>query len=176
MKKITFLVTLLVIFCLSCKKSNNPDSSYFITATVGGTPKSFATMPFARTTTGLGFTLVTVIGAVSSTEPIAISVGNLPALQPIVAGTYTDTSTSFEVEAAYAQNSTNGVSYNGGSNEDGSTSGSVNPAIANHFKVVITSITGTTIKGTFSGNLYLNGDPTATALAVTNGSFYVKFQ
>jgi hypothetical protein len=99
--------------------------------------------------------VIGIIGAVSTTEPIEISIGNIPGLQPIVAGTYSDTSTSFAVEAQYAQNSTSGVSYVGGSNEDGSTIPSGNSAIANHFKVVIASTKGTTIKGTFSGNFTL---------------------
>jgi hypothetical protein len=169
-----FLVTLFS----SCKKSSsgNSASSYFITATINGTTKSFATMPFAHTSTNLGITLTGIEGAVTSTEPILVSVANIPSSQPIVAGTYSDTSTSFEVEALYSPNSPSGVSYSGGSNEDGSNSGLGNSAPGNHFKVVITSITSTTIKGTFSGNVYLNGTPGTSVLAVTNGSFYVKFQ
>ncbi|MDP4150378.1 MAG: hypothetical protein Q8927_01300 [Bacteroidota bacterium] len=179
MKNISFLAVALfslLTLSLSCKKSNNAGSSYFITATINGTAKSFATMPFAHVATNLGITLVGISGGVSNTEPIDISVANIPSGQPIVAGTYSDTSTSFVVEALYSPKSTSGVSYNGGSNEDGSNSGLGNSAPGNHFKVVITSITSTEIKGTFGGNVYLNGDPASTVLAITNGSFYVKFQ
>jgi hypothetical protein len=168
----------LVTVFSSCKKSSsgNPASSYFITATINGTTKSFATMPFAHTTMNGGITLTGIEGAVTTTEPLLISVANIPSLQPIVAGTYSDTSTSFEVEALYSPNSPSGVSYNGGSNEDGSNSGLGNLVPGNHFKVVITSINSTTIKGTFDGNMYLDGNPASSVLAVTNGSFYVKFQ
>jgi hypothetical protein len=45
-----------------------------------------------------------------------------------------------------------------------------------HFVLNITSINSTAIQGTFSGDLFSNGDPSTTAKALTNGTFNAKFQ
>ena len=48
--------------------------------------------------------------------------------------------------------------------------------LVNHMKIVITAMDSATAKGTFSGDLFLNGDFTAAKKTVTSGDFYAKFQ
>ena len=52
-----------------------------------------------------------------------------------------------------------------------------NVTIAHHFKLNIISMDNKTIKGTFSGDYFQDGDvQSGTRLNITNGDFYVKFQ
>ncbi len=74
------------------------------------------------------------------------------------------------MEVSYLVNKTSGTEYVGGTDVDGSY-GPVSGT--NHMVVTITSISKTAIKGTFSGNLYLNGLAGTSTAAVTNGSFHV---
>lgn len=168
MKKIVLFVALIGAL-VSCKKSNSGSSGYHVTASVDGAAKAFNTAPLATKLTNTSTTQITVDGfATGGGESISLIIDNAPSGKPIVAGTYTDTTSDFEVALFYTQNLT--AAYAGG------TTVAAGLAIQNHVKIVITSIdTTSSIKGSFSGDLFLNGDVTAAKKTFTNGDFYVKF-
>ena len=157
---------------VSCKKSNTGSSGYHVTASADGSGKAFNTAPVATKLTNTGVTQITVDGfTTAGGESISLIIDNFPSGKPIVAGTYTDTTSDFEVALFYTQNLTAG--YAGGT----SVTAGAGVTIQNHVKIVIASIdTTSSIKGTFSGDLFLNGDATAAKKTFTNGDFYVKFQ
>ena len=173
MKKIV-LFTALIGALVSCKKSNSGSSGYHVTASADGSGKAFNTAPVATKLTNLGNTQITVDGfttASSSGESLSLIIDNFPSGKPIVPGTYTDTTSDFEVALFYTQNLSTG--YAGGT----SVAAGAAVTIQNHVKVVITSIdTTSSVKGSFSGDVFLNGDVTAAKKTFTNGDFYVKFQ
>ena len=172
MKKILFIY--LVVTCLfaSCKK--NSPASNSLTASMNGTNKTFATAALAVKVVRGGLTTIAIGGAVNvgTGEVLNIGIDNSLSGDSIVAGTYSDTSTAFSLSLAY--NSPNSLGgYQGGTSVDGSEYfGSV--PVSNHVKLVITSIDNSSIKGTFSGNIYLNRDLTNTPYPITNGNFSMK--
>ena len=170
MKKIVLFMALTGAL-VSCKKSNS-SSGYHVTGSVDGPGKAFNTAPVATKATNTGATQITVDGfATGAGETISLIIDNFPSGKPILPGTYTDTSSDFDVALFYTQNLSAG--YAGGTSV---TAGS-NVTIQNHVKIVITAIdTTSTIKGTFSGDVFLNGDVTAAKKTFTSGDFYVKFQ
>ena len=178
MKKIApFAIAFFPLLALfsSCKKSS-PAATYSMTATLSGVPKSFNfTPPIAAisSTGGSTYIVITGIGSASGGEEMVIQLSNESGGGPIIAGTYYDTTQNFLVSVSCTLNP-NAV-YLAGSvvAEFASISGIT---IVNHLKVVITSISSTAIKGTFSGDFYTNGDPTLAKIPITNGNFYAKFQ
>ena len=171
MKKIILSMALISVF-LSCKKSNSSYSGYHITASVDGSGKTFNTAPVATKLTNMGVTQITLDGfTTAGGESVSMIIDNAPSGKPIAPGTYIDTTGDFDVALFYTQNIT--TAYAAGS----SITAGATAAIQNHMKIVITSIdTTTSIKGSFSGDVYLNGDPTAAKKTFTNGDFYLKFR
>lgn len=173
MKKIVILSIAMIGMFASCKKSSSSTPTG-VSATIGGSNKNFSTLTAATKTNLGGFDEIVIMGEVASgttASTIDITIANDlgGGVDSIVAGTYADSSTKFSVSVDYLTSSGSlPLPYSGGTNVDGSQS----PAsVPNHLVVTISSITSTSIKGTFTGNLYLGGDATSTALAVTNGSF-----
>jgi len=177
MKKPIALSFLLLCFFLSCKKSNSgsDSGSYHVTASLDGSAKTFNLTTVATTITNGGYTSVGVTGIASATtgETMSVTITNTPSGKPIVAGTYTDTMANFAIAAAYRLNTT--TTYFGATNVTQAAI-SIGRPVVNHLKIVITSIDASTVKGTFSGDLFLNSDPTAAKKTVTSGDFYAKFQ
>lgn len=171
MKNLYILSVALIGLFASCKKSSSTPPT-LLTASLNGTNKNFGVSASGIKAVQSGITGYAAIGAVSIStgEEIDINIDNSLSGDSIVPGTYSDTSSRFVVDLQY-NTSALGDSYEGGTETDGSQSGAT--GVSNHLKLVITSITATTISGTFSGNMYLNGDPTSTVIAVTNGSFNV---
>jgi hypothetical protein len=176
-KKITLFSALLVCVFLSCKKSSsNSSSSYHVTATIGGKAETFNVTPVATRLTNGGFTLIAVSGfaaASSTTEVLSLSLTNDPGQATFKAGTYSDTASGYAIGGVYKATTAN--QYVAGSSVTQPALGSGTP-VTNHFSVIITSIDSATIKGTFSGDYFLYGDPTAAKVTITNGDFYAKFQ
>ena len=104
---------------------------------------------------------------------MSVSITNTPSGKPIIAGTYTDTSSQFAIIGLYRLNTT--TQYVNSTNLAQAAFAAGTPLV-NHLKIVITSIDSATIKGTFSGDLFFNGDFTAARKTVTSGDFFVKFQ
>ena len=188
MKKIYFLSLAVIVLFFSCQKSNTlkpltttpvtpttptsetPAPNYFITCDVDGVTKSFnANASATKTTTTWNFTILDFKGLISAagSETLNIGIDNSLSADSIVAGTYSDTSSRFSLEALYV--SPSAVSYDAGTLITSKAKSTVN-----HLTTTITSFVNGEIKGTFSGDFYLNSDPTSTKISITNGSFYVK--
>jgi hypothetical protein len=176
MKKSTILSIILIGTFVSCKKSNSGPASYHMTANLDGTAKVFNFSPVASKSGSSGAAMIAVTGYVSasSLESFTLLIDNTASDKAIAAGTYTDITPGFNITCNYTLTG-------GGSGFEGGTSvtamaANAGVAVKNHFKVVITSIDATSVKGTFSGDVYPNGDPSADAKTVTNGDFNVKFE
>jgi len=177
MKKPFALAILLFSFFLSCKKSNSgsPSGSYHVTASIAGSAKTF-NLSTVATTVGSGSNVnlgITGIASATTGESMGVAITNTPSGKPIVAGTYTDTSSKFAVSMVYRMTTT--VQYVNTNDITNQAANNGTPVV-NHMKIVITAIDAATVKGTFSGDLYLNGDATAAKKTVTSGDFYAKFQ
>jgi hypothetical protein len=177
MKKIFIPLIVLIAGVASCKKSNSSSTpTNSLTASVSGTSKNFGVSATCLKVTQSGVTGIAIIGAVSLTtgEIIDMSMDNSLSGDSIVAGTYSDTSSHFDLDLEYDPSST-GNSYEGGTDFDGFLSGT-GAVVTNHVKLVISAISSTRISGTFSGNIYLNGDPNATPVPIASGSFDLPIQ
>jgi hypothetical protein len=161
----------------ACKKDNsNSSDSPHITTTISGTAKAFNVSPIATKMSMLGYTSITVTGlatASAASELISLAIAGRYLSQPIGVGTYTDTSSVFAVSAVYSADlSTQYV----GNNEITKEALRIGSPIVNHLKIVIASIDSVAVKGTFSGDVLLNGKAGSPAKTLTNGDFYAKFK
>jgi len=175
MKK-TVLFVALISALVSCKKSNSGSGGYHMTATIDSKGKNFnATPPIAsRLMSGNVLSDLTITGVLnpSTGESMILQIDNNFSDKSIVAGTYSDTSTSFGIQAIYTVSLA--TQYYGGSaiTDEAANAGA---PVKNHVKIVITSIDDKTVKGTFSGDLYANGDVSGTPTPMINGDFYAAF-
>ncbi len=89
--------------------------------------------------------------------------------------TYVDTAFGWDVEGAYAESQSS--IYIAGS-VLASDALNLGVTVANHLKITFTSIDSTAVKGTFSGDFYLNGEDPSRGpdRPITNGSFDAKIQ
>jgi len=165
-----------LILCagVSCKKSSSGGSgSYHVTATVDGKAETFNVNAIGDKISTQGVTAINIAGDVTSNvtgESITVSIStvqNNP--QPIRVGTYSDTSTTFNVVGGY--NKSLSESYLAGTGIYQSYSQSMT---LNHFKLVITAYDSSSIKGTFSGDFVNTSNIPIVKKSITNGDFYVK--
>jgi hypothetical protein len=145
-----------------------------MTASIDGTSKSFNIAVVAtRQSTG-NTTVVDIVGVLSpiTGESMNLTITNSNNT-PIKAGVYTDTTAGFDLEAIYTANAS--IIYNAGNavNAAAKVSGAT---IANHFKLVITSIDSASVSGTFSGDFYLASIVPGTTKSVTSGDFSAQFK
>lgn len=174
MKKTALLIAVSLGLLASCKKSNSgSSSSYHFTATIDGTAQTFNTSPLATRLTAYGITQVAIEGfnGSSSSNIQTLTVGwqsSTPGTNFGV-GTWTDSSQKYSVVGVYApvtlQDYASGNAVTAGTNYAG-----------NHLKITITSIDSTAVKGTFSGDFFLQGSLSGTKKTVTNGDFYVAWK
>lgn len=175
MKKFSVAVFSLFIVLSSCKKDKS-DENYHVSFTVNGVNKTYTAFAVVHKETISGNTTLTIIGGNSPTsfdDNMGIYLDNSPTGADITTGQYEDNSATFTVLTTYTNG---GTDYESGQSvaEDAVF---YNVPIANHFKVIISSMDGNSAKGTFSGDYYADGDVQAgTKLTITNGDFYVKVQ
>lgn len=174
MKKTILAAALLVITFAGCKKDNDED--FHVSFSVNGTSKSYTGHVFAHKESVSGFTTLVVNGSTSATsydDYLGIYLDNYPAGASFAAGEYIDAGTAYSLLTTY-QNS--GSEYEAGQST-AQDAVSYGVTITNHFKVSITQLDAETIRGTFSGDYYPNGNVrSAGKIAITNGEFYAKFQ
>jgi hypothetical protein len=182
------LVVALSTTLFSCIKSNNivtsgggnggtggggtggggSTSTYYIKAKLDGVARTFNANAMAIKTNLAGFSTLSIIGnaATGSLEGINISINNTPNVSATIGtGTYSESNTTNYLLA---------VVYNAGSTSAVWGAG-LNPAPANPFEVVITSLTATEVKGTFKGDVYDNNGTGTNKKTFTEGEFNVKF-
>jgi hypothetical protein len=175
-KGVSFILILCCIF-LSCSKDQSTNDTYYLTCTIDGAPRTFNLLAGSRRESNATNTAVFVHGvesASSNTADYGFVITNVPSGDDIIAADYTDTSTDFEILTAYKPDQAS-LGFDAGTTmlDEANMAG---VTISNHFKVTITSINNETIKGTFSGDFYEDGDPHAAKKTISNGSFYLKFQ
>ena len=175
MKKISIAILAFFIILSSCKKDKD-DENFHVSFTVNGVNKTYTGFAVVHMESISGSTTLTILGGNSATsfdDYMGIYIDNSPTSAAITAGQYEDLSANFVVLSTYANT---GIDYESGLSvaEDAVF---YNIPIANHFNVNITSMDGSTAKGTFSGDYYADGDvQSGTKLTITNGDFYVKVQ
>jgi hypothetical protein len=169
------LSLLIALTFFSCKKDNT-DTTYGIKCNINGVPKTFNIQMRAQRELDNGYKSVSFIGLnnSSSEEYLGGMVLNIPSQKEITAGTYTDASSEFEVLFTYS------LSYSGPDYEAGSSLYEYaqyrGVTVSNPLKLTITSISNDVIKGTFSGDFYIDANPDNEKKSITNGEFAVKFQ
>jgi hypothetical protein len=179
--RVTLALVLFLFFGYSCTKSSSAHPSYHVSCKVNGVPMTFTLNVEAVIEHGSGETSLAIGGLLDSsltTPGVGFVIINDPAEQPIVKGTYVDSSTSFQVLATYEPDIADlSLDYNGGSSvyQDAAQAGF---DIPNHFKATITSLTSKTVTGIFSGDCYRYYDNFSTAekVSLTDGDFYAAIQ
>jgi hypothetical protein len=160
----------LVASCGKEKSLEEDTSQYFIKCKIGGVDKTFnVSAAGVKQDVGSGTMSYSVFGKAIKDPSDLESFGFTIQLSiPLVAGTYkeTDPTTDYFLAGIYNPNTTNTASIYASRYDDFSP-----------FQITFSSITTTTLAGTFSGRLFINsGDPNADSIDVTNGSFKVKLQ
>jgi len=175
MKKNLFLATALVVAFASCKKSNSTPDSPHITFTVDGTSKTFNTGLTANKYVGSQESII-IAGLTSLTggEAFTLILG-ASGSNSITVKTYVYTDAGFSFDATYASGVGGSTNYEAGSTFSQSAS-HIGQTVTNNMVLHITAIDAVSIKGTFSGDFYLDGDATQSKKSITNGDFYAKFQ
>lgn len=175
MKKLSVIAIVFLLIFESCKKEDS-EGNYHVSFTVDGVNKTYTGYVLAHTDTSAGYTTLTILGANSATSfdnNLGIYLDNYPGGMNITPGQYEDNFTDFTLLTTYTNN---GVSYEAGQTM-ADNAVAYNVTIPNHFKLNIISMDNNTIKGTFSGDYFQDGDvQSGTRLNITNGDFYVKFQ
>ena len=175
MKKILILSFGLVAVFASCKKSNPTSNSPHLTCTIDGSSQSFNSgLVAVKQSTGGVYTLQ-ISGSSAATggssfviQMSSITVGGTDSF---TVRSYPDTSSLFNTGATYIPAVSSPFTfYEGGSYP---VSGSVR--VTNHTVITITAIDTKSVKGTFSGDFFLNGDASSTKKSVTSGDFYATF-
>ena len=175
MKRLFTFFTISSILFFSCKK-DKADESFHLSCKIDGQTASFNTASFAGHLTneaGTGFTFGGLTAATASGDALGFVIIDMGATEKLGAGTYADSSTKFEILTTFTTGA-DGHAYEAGSTVFQQTNESSD--IANHLKVSITSVTNETVRGTFSGDFFLEGDPTGAKKTITNGDFYLKLQ
>lgn len=176
MKRLTLTAFLFIILFSACKKEHNTEDNFHVNFTQDGVSKSFTGHVVAHRDTVGNYYSLTIIGANTATSfdnYMSIYIDNDPVHGSFTTGEYPDNSPSFSVLSTYTVNS---IEHESGQSValDAAANGIT---LAHHFKVIITSIDNNTIRGTFSGDYYKNGDThSAVKFNITNGDFYAKFQ
>ena len=168
MKYFTLLFIALSGILGGCKKDKS-DAVPHITATVDGKPISFNVNATAGMEV-LGFWDYFIItGASDSTKTQSIKITMSPGLSPqyIKTGTYTDTGTLVPISGVLQDGSSyltgSYIATNAGSNT------------YNHFVLHIAALDDKIVRGTFSGDFFING-VNSDKKTITNGDFYIKRQ
>ncbi len=178
--KTAVLLAGLTFLFSSCGKSNSDNGAYHITCNIDGVASTFNTGALGHIDVDAGTAnRALTINGLTATSSTAGNMGfvitNVPSGDSIAAGTYLDTATRFEVLASYDNNIADLNDFEAGTStyQEAVRAGS---NISNHFMITIVAGTVTTVKGTFSGDFYQNGDAKGTKKSITNGDFYVKLQ
>jgi len=161
MKKIFFPLACLLLILSSCKKSVSGGT---LTAYINGTMETFNTNAVAELTSGGGAYKLAIGGSAgdpASTDQIYLAITGV---NNIVPGNYSAVSASGDV-AVMAYQKPGNIGY------------SADDHFNNPVKITISSISGSNVQGSFTGNLILvlgaSSDSTKT---ITNGTFNVSLQ
>jgi hypothetical protein len=161
MKKIILFAVLAIVFA-SCKKSGSGSPLNTITATINDTVYTFNnnildTTIYESADSELGIEL-RAQDVNLNTIIFVIANANAAPLKPITYGSSGDTSHLSEMLFTTTKQTLWGTGFP--------------PSVENPFVVNVTTLTSTTIQGTFKGTLFFQGDTaSADKKTVTNGTF-----
>jgi hypothetical protein len=171
-KKITLLGFLLTALTFSCKK-NNSSKSFHLVATIDGKAETFnVNLTATKAGTDVFFSGASSATAASGEVLLFALIGS-PGHPSFPVGSYSDTTSNIDMQATYRQALDS--QYEAGTPTAATALATTTPII-NHFTVVITAIDSVSIKGSFSGDYFLDGVPGNAKKTITNGDFYAKFQ
>jgi hypothetical protein len=159
-----YLITGLIILLLfiSCKKKQENDTSFFMTAKMNGVLHDFSDSASAYLVRGRYNSGISV-GGISPTVGHADAMHWTFNAEPgITTGVYTDTTTYMALFYADSQRE-----YYAGYE----TVRLTRILQGNHMMVTITEITDTNVRGTFNGDLYAGLNATSPAIFLTEGKF-----
>jgi hypothetical protein len=178
MKKVHFFYLAALCLFFSCKKDKSEDTSYHVTCKIDGVAKSFsaATSGIIGTPEAKGIVVIGASTTTATAEGFAFILNEIANENNVSAGTYTDESTKFQLLANYnGSGGSDALDYHAGT-EMYKESVMYSTPITDHFKVVVTAIDDKTVRGTFSGDFYLDGDIKGDKISVTEGNFYVQLK
>jgi hypothetical protein len=166
-------VALLFVLVASCGKETSLEgasSQYFIKCKIGGVDKTFNISAGAvKQDLGGGTINYSVFGKAVQDPSNLESLGfTIQISIPFTAGTYkeTDPTTDYMLAGIYNPNTTDGTAIYASKYDN-----------TNPFQITFSTITATSLAGTFQGKLFVNSsDPNAASTDITNGSFNVKLQ
>jgi hypothetical protein len=162
MKKI-ILFTIAGALLLSCKKSSPAHvATNTVTATIDNT--NYAFNQSVASVSGLTslYSLLEIVGYDSTINPVANCTFQIQSKEKLTNKTFgavgdTTSSASFEYDQ-------NGFKYKTASKNTTTTA----------FTITITGMSSSSIQGTFTGNIFEEGDTTLTKKVVTNGKFDIE--
>jgi hypothetical protein len=143
MKKTLILISCVFLGSTSCKKNSDIVPTNTITATIDGVDESFNTGTYAQLTTGVATNSnLSVYGTSGGTNPDVISL-TLGANQTLTTTSYSSAAVSGSIVYDY-ESATSGLFANS----------YATPISGSPSTITITSLTGTSVQGTFSGVLH----------------------
>jgi hypothetical protein len=157
------LLPLCVLFVFtSCKKSSDSPTSVTgtMTATINGTAQTFNVGAIANLQSSGGTYTLGMEGLSAASGSANSMIISITTNSPIVAGTYT--AASSQANVSYTQANSNVYQYDGSSGSGPS--------------VIIKSISGTSVSGTFTGTVQLINGSGPSSAVITNGAFNLKIQ
>lgn len=174
--RIRLLLTILAYsFVVSCKKTSSGPETYHFNATIDGQAQTF-TNPVA-VTWGIsvnvtednfeGFTQ-----AYTANPTLRLMWTNTSPGTSLGVGTWSDTSKNYNISGSYLVTPYEG--YGAGTNL-AATADTSGVKITNHLKIIITSMDGTSVRGTFSGDFYYLNEPFAAKKTIT-GEFWLPWK
>lgn len=172
MKKVYFFYLAALGLFISCKKDKNDDpGSYHISCKVDGAAKTFNSTALAvrGTADAKGLAINGTSAMTETADAFAFVVSDIET--EVGTGTYTHDGTGYMLLGGYHDGPLN-TDYDAGT-ELSAEAAANDKTITNHFKVVITSIDNKTVKGTFSGDFYADGNLDGDKKTLTEGSFYL---
>jgi hypothetical protein len=169
MKKLhLFLFAFLAFAATSCKKDKDKNDSVHLTCKIDGVEKSFNVGATAGAQTQNETSMFAAFGASAASETAEHLLFYITKSGAAVgAGTYTVNGEGYEISGIYFSGGSNSMSFIGGSSVETSE-------VSKALKIVITEISGTTVRGTFSGELYEDGDDSNDKKTISEGSFYLN--
>lgn len=171
MKKIHLLCLAALCLFLSCKKDKSDDTSYHLTCKIDGASRTFGSLLFGVQVveeTGPALVVTSKTGMAEDADGFMLMIGRTEGT--INATTYTDVQENVTIYGLHYEASSD-ITYQNGTDVRAEAD-RYDRTIANPFRIVITAIDDKAVRGTFSGDLYPDGEIDGTIKTVTEGSFY----
>jgi hypothetical protein len=92
----------------------------------------------------------------------------------VIEGEYTDQDADFMLNSVYTDSSR--LKNYIASSSFAVLAEAAGTIISNHLKVIVTELKNSTVRGTFSGDFYENGDPHGAMIKIKEGEFYLKMK